>query len=469
MPDTENYEVLVVGSGEAGKYIAWTMGKAGHRTAMIERKLIGGSCPNIACLPSKNVIHSAKVVSFARRGTEFGLDFDSLRIDMAGVQLRKRNMVQDMIKIHLDRYKTSGVELIMGTARFIAPRTVEVSLNAGGTRLIEGNRIFLDLGTRAAIPDVPGLAASQPMTHVEALDLDHLPDHLIVLGAGYVGLELAQAMRRFGARVTVIERGAQLASQEDADVGRALLELFQDEGIEVLLKTTVQSVEGRSGQHIVVKVEAENRLRTLEGSDILVATGRLPNTGGIGLEQAGIKLSAQGFVEVNERLETTSPNVWAMGDCAGSPFFTHVAFDDFRIVLDNLNGGNRTTRDRLVPFCLFTDPELGRIGLNESEAKAKGIDYRTVEIPMASVLRMRTLSELRGFIKLLVAVETDYILGLTIFGFEASEILAVVQTAMLAGLPYTTLRDAMFTHPTPAEGLNVLLANVPPKQASKAA
>jgi len=469
MPDTENYEVLVVGSGEAGKYIAWTMGKAGHRTAMIERKLIGGSCPNIACLPSKNVIHSAKVVSFARRGTEFGLDFDSLRIDMAGVQLRKRNMVQDMIKIHLDRYKTSGVELIMGTARFIAPRTVEVSLNAGGTRLIEGNRIFLDLGTRAAIPDVPGLAASQPMTHVEALDLDHLPDHLIVLGAGYVGLELAQAMRRFGARVTVIERGAQLASQEDADVGRALLELFQDEGIEVLLKTTVQSVEGRSGQHIVVKVEAENRLRTLEGSDILVATGRLPNTGGIGLEQAGIQLSAQGFVEVNERLETTSPNVWAMGDCAGSPFFTHVAFDDFRIVLDNLNGGNRTTRDRLVPFCLFTDPELGRIGLNESEAKAKGIDYRTVEIPMASVLRMRTLSELRGFIKLLVAVETDYILGLTVFGFEASEILAVVQTAMLAGLPYTTLRDAMFTHPTPAEGLNVLLANVPPKQASKAA
>jgi len=445
------------------------MGKAGHRTAMIERKLIGGSCPNIACLPSKNVIHSAKVVSFAHRGKEFGLEFESLRIDMADVQLRKRNMVQDLVKNHLDRYKASGVELIMGTGRFIAPRTVEISLNNGGTRLIAGNRVFLDLGTCAAIPDVPGLAASQPMTHVEALDLDRLPDHLIVLGGGYVGLELAQAMRRFGARVTVIERGAQLASQEDADVGRALLELFQDEGIEVLLKTTVQSVEGRSGQHIVVKVEAENRLRTLEGSDILVATGRLPNTGGIGLEQAGINLSAQGFVEVNERLETTSPNVWAMGDCAGSPFFTHVAFDDFRIVLDNLNGGNRTTRDRLVPFCLFTDPELGRIGLNESEAKAKGIDYRTVEIPMASVLRMRTLSELRGFIKLLVAVETDYILGLTVFGFDASEILAVVQTAMLAGLPYTALRDAMFTHPTPAEGLNVLLANIPAKQASKAA
>jgi pyruvate/2-oxoglutarate dehydrogenase complex dihydrolipoamide dehydrogenase (E3) component len=468
MPDTEKYEVLIIGSGEAGKYMAWTMGKAGHRTAAIERKLIGGSCPNIACLPSKNVIHSAKVASFAQRGTEFGLQMDSLRIDMAGVQRRKRNMVQDMINIHLDRYKSSGTELIMGTARFIAPRTVEVSLNDGGRRLISGERVFLNLGTRAALAEVPGLAASQPLTHVEALDLDRLPDHLIVLGGGYVGLELAQAMRRFGARVTLIEKNTQLASQEDPDVGRALLELFQSEGIDVLLNTRLRSVEGHSGQHIKVSVEDEKGARTIEASDILVAVGRKPNTDGIGLEQAGIKLSTQGFVEVNERLETTSPNVWAMGDCAGSPLFTHVAFDDFRIVRDNLNGGNRTTRDRLVPFCLFTDPELARIGLNESEAKAKGIDYRKVEIPMSSVLRMRTLSEPRGFIKLLIAAETDHLLGLTVFGTEASEFLAVVQTAMLGGLPYTTLRDAIFTHPTPAEGLTVLLANVPAKQARKA-
>ncbi len=469
MPNTENYEVLIIGSGEAGKYIAWTMGKAGHRTAVVERKLIGGSCPNIACLPSKNMIHSAKVASFAQRGKEFGLDFDALRIDMAGVQRRKKNMVQDLIEIHLDRYKSSGAELIMGTARFVAPRTVEVSLNDGGTRLISGERVFLNLGTRAAMPEVPGLAASQPLTHVEALDLERLPDHLIVLGGGYVGLELAQAMRRFGARVTVIEKEAQLASREDNDVGGALLELFQDEGIDFLLKTTVQSVEGHSGEHIKVRVDDKNGVRTLEGSDLLVATGRVPNTGGIGLEQAGIKLTPQGFVEVNERLETTSPDVWAMGDCAGSPFFTHVAFDDFRIVRDNLNGGHRTTRDRLVPFCVFTDPELARIGLNESEAKARGIDYRMARIPMSSVLRMRTLSELRGFIKLLIAADTDDILGLTVFGTEASEVLAVVQSAMLGGLPYTTLRDAIFTHPTPAEGLTVLLANVPAKQARKAA
>jgi pyruvate/2-oxoglutarate dehydrogenase complex dihydrolipoamide dehydrogenase (E3) component len=468
MPQTEKYEVLITGSGEAGKYMGWTMAKAGHRTAVVERKLVGGSCPNVACLPSKNVIFSAKVASLARRGAEFGLAMGSLGIDMAGVQRRKRKMVEDLIKIHLDRYHTDGAELIMGMARFIGPGTVEISLAEGGTRVIAGNRVFLNLGTRANIPDVPGLAASQPMTHVEALDLERLPDHLIVVGAGYVGLELAQAMRRLGAKVTVIERGAQLASREGADVGAALLELFQSEGINVLLNTKVLSVEGRSGDQVQLHLQDGSGEQKLEGSDLLVATGRTPNTDGIGLEQAGIKLTAQGYVEVNERLETTAPNVWAMGDCAGSPIFTHVAYDDFRIVRDNLKGGQRTTRNRLVPFCMFTDPELARVGLNESEAKARGIEYRLVKLPMAAVLRMLTLSELRGFIKLLIATDSDRILGLTAFGTEASELMAAVQTAMLGGLPYTLLRDAIFAHPTTAEGLNVLLRSVPAQQARKA-
>jgi pyruvate/2-oxoglutarate dehydrogenase complex dihydrolipoamide dehydrogenase (E3) component len=467
MPQTEKYEVLIIGSGEAGKYMGWTMAKAGHRTAAVERKLVGGSCPNIACLPSKNVIFSAKVASLARRGAEFGLAMGSLGIDMAGVQRRKRKMVEDLIGIHLDRYHTDGAELIMGMARFIGPRTVEVSLAEGGTRVMAGDRVFLNLGTRANIPDVPGLAASQPMTHVEALDLERLPDHLIVVGAGYVGLELAQAMRRLGAKVTVIERGAQLASREDADVGSALLELFQSEGINVHLNTRVLSVEGHSGQQVQLHLQDGSGEQKLEGSDLLVATGRTPNTDGIGLEEAGIQLTAQGYVEVNERLETTAPNVWAMGDCAGSPIFTHVAYDDFRIVRDNLNGGQRTTRNRLVPFCVFTDPELVRVGLSESEAKARGIEYRLVKLPMAAVLRMRALSELRGFIKLLIATDSDRILGLTAFGTEASELMAAVQTAMLGGLSYTLLRDAIFAHPTTAEGLNVLLRSVP-AQARKA-
>jgi pyruvate/2-oxoglutarate dehydrogenase complex dihydrolipoamide dehydrogenase (E3) component len=307
------------------------------------------------------------------------------------------------------------------------------------------------------------------MTHVEALDLDRLPGHLIVLGGGYVGLELAQAMRRFGSQVTVIEKGRQLATREDPDVGSALLELFRSEGIDVLLGTEIQRVEGRSGDQIQVHLKDNKGERTLQGSDLLVATGRMPNTRGVGLELAGIELDSRGYVKVNERLETTAPNVWAMGDCAGSPQFTHVAFDDFRIVRDNLNGGARTTRNRLVPFCMFTDPELARVGLNESEADARGIKYRLVKIPMSAVLRTSTLSEPRGFLKMLIDARSDRILGFTAFGVEASELMAAVQTAMMGDLPYALLRDAMFTHPTIAEGLTVLLANVPAQEARQAA
>jgi pyruvate/2-oxoglutarate dehydrogenase complex dihydrolipoamide dehydrogenase (E3) component len=299
------------------------------------------------------------------------------------------------------------------------------------------------------------------MTHVEALDLDRLPEHVIVLGGGYVGLELAQALRRFGSTVTVIERGRQIAAAEDHDVAQALLENFTSEGIEVLLDTRVREVEGLSGQEIPIVAEGSHGDQTIHGTDLLVATGRTPNTRGIGLETAGIELDARGYIKVNERLETTAAEVWAVGDCAGSPQFTHVAFDDFRVVRDNLNGGSRTTRDRLIPFCMFTDPELARVGLNEREAKARGIAYRLAKMPMAGVLRAVTLGETRGFVKMLVDAESDRILGFTAFGAEASEMMTAVQTAMLGGLSYTVLRDGIFTHPTAAEGLVYLLAGVP--------
>ncbi len=464
MPEIENYDNLIIGSGEAGKYLAWSLAKAGQRTLVVERKLIGGSCPNIACLPSKNVIYSAKVVSLARRGAEFGLETGLIAINMEGVQRRKRLMVEGLIQMHLDRYKASGVELIMGQARFIAPRTVEVSLNNGGARQITGDRVFLNLGTRAALPDWPGLAAAQPMTHVEALDLDRLPEHLIVLGGGFISLELAQAMRRFGSRVTVIERGPQIASHEDSDVGGALLELFHDEGIEVWLETQVSRIEGRSGQQVLAHAQGPKGKSIIEGTDLIVAVGRIPNTQGIGLDMAEVELDEHGYIKVNERLETTAEKVWAMGECAGSPKFTHVAFDDFRVVYDNLSGGNRTTRNRLVPFCLFTDPVLARVGLNESEAKSRGIGYRMAKMPMAAILKTRTLSEPRGFLKMLISADSDEILGFTVFGVEGSELMAIVQTAMIGHLPYTTLWQGIFTHPTVAEGLTALLANVPLRQ-----
>lgn len=463
MLEIEHYEMLVIGSGEVGKHLTWNMAQAGHRTAVVERKYIGGSCPNIACLPSKNVIRSAKANWFARHGAEYGIQTGPISTDMRGVFNRKRKMVEGEVQGHLNRFKATGAELIRGEARFVAPKTVEVNLNDGGRRIIAGERVFLDLGSRSTIPDIPGLAPTKPMTHVEALDLNRLPEHVIVLGGGYVGLELAQALRRFGSAVTVIERGGQIAPAEDPDVAQALLENFTSEGIEVLLDTRVCEVEGLSGQKVRVVAENNRGKRAIEGTDLLVATGRTPNTQGIGLEAAGIGLDVRGYIKVNDRLETTAPGVWAMGDCAGSPQFTHVAFDDFRIVRENLSGGSRTARDRLVPFCMFTDPELARVGLNESEAKARGIPYRLAKMPMAGVLRAVAIGETRGFVKMLVAAESDRILGLTAFGAEASEMMAAVQTAMLGGLPYTVLRDAIFTHPTAGEGLVYLLAGVPAK------
>jgi pyruvate/2-oxoglutarate dehydrogenase complex dihydrolipoamide dehydrogenase (E3) component len=349
----------------------------------------------------------------------------------------------------------------MGEARFVGERTVDVRSADGGQRRISGEKVFLNLGTHATVPDVPGLVAARPMTHVELLDLDRLPEHLIVLGGGYVGLELAQAMRRFGAQVTVIEPGDQLAGREDADVGEAVLELFQDEGITVHVQTQVRSVEGQSGRNVHIVTEGPHGEAIVEGTDLLVGVGRTPNTSGIGLEQAGVKLTETGYIAVDASLATTAANVWAMGECAGSPQFTHVAFDDFRVVHDNLTGGSSTTTDRLVPYCMYTDPELARVGCNESEARRRGIAYRVLTLPMAAVLRTRTLSEPRGFMKMLIAADNDEILGFTVFGAEASELMAAIQTAMIGRIPYTALRSAIYAHPSAAEGLTFLLRNTP--------
>jgi pyruvate/2-oxoglutarate dehydrogenase complex dihydrolipoamide dehydrogenase (E3) component len=461
MASAETYDILVIGSGESGKYLAWTMASEGHRTAVLERKLIGGSCPNIACLPSKNIVQSAKVRSFTRRAAEFGVDLESAATNMRGVQHRKRAMVDSLIEVHLGRYSASGAELIMGEGRFSGDRTVDVELNDGGWRKLRGERVFLNLGTRATMPNVPGLAVARPMTHVELLDLDRLPEHLIVIGAGYVGLELSQAMRRFGARVTVIESGPQPLGNEDPDVTAGIVELLADEGITLHRRTSVRSVEGESGRSVRLMAEGPDGELVVEGTDLLVAVGRTPNTAGIGLEQAGVQLTETGYIAVDEHLATTAAGVWAMGDCAGSPQFTHAAFDDFQVVHDNLTGGSRTTTGRLIPFCMFTDPELARVGLNETEARRLGLGYRVLSMPMAAVLRTRTISEPRGFMKMLIAADSDEILGFTAFGAEATELLAAVQTAMVGRLPYTTLRSAIYTHPAMAEGLTFLLRNTP--------
>src|SRR5215469_13459584 len=461
LPHPEDYDVVVLGSGESGKYIAWTLAKKGMRAVVIERKLIGGSCPNIACLPSKNIIHSAKVASYFWRSEEFGITKDNTRINMSAVRDRKRKMVNGLVDMHLANFKASGAELLMGFGRFIGPKTIEVALAAGGTRVLRGEKVVISTGSRASIEAIPGLPEARPLTHIEALDLDHIPGHLLVIGGGYIGLELAQAMRRFGSRVTIIERNERLAHREDQDVTNLLQDTFREEGIEVFTSVRITKVEGKSGKQVTLHVVRDGSEIILEGTHLLVATGRTPNTQGIGLELAGVQTTDRGHVKVNERLETTAPGVWAVGDCAGSPHFTHIVFDDFRIVRDNLAGGHRVTTGRQVPFCMFTDPEFARVGLSETEAKGRGIAYRLAKIPVVGVYRARTLCETRGFLKALIDTESDRILGFTALGAEAGEIIAVVQVAMLAGLPYTALRDAIFTHPTMVEGLIPLFSAVP--------
>ncbi len=463
MANPERFDALVLGSGEGGKYLAWHLARSGRRVAVIERRLVGGSCPNTNCLPSKNEIWSAKVADLARRGGTFGARTGPVAVDMAQVRQRKRDMVAGLVAMHLGLYEASGAMLVMGEGRFVAPKTIEVSLNDGGTRLMAGDQVFLNIGTHAAMPPIPGLAAADPLTNVEALELDVVPEHLLVLGGGYVGLELAQAYRRFGSRVTVIEHGPQLAGREDPDVAEEVRRFLTAEGIDVLLAATALRVQGWSGEAVSVTLRTDGGERTLDGSHVLVAAGRRPNTEGVGLDLAGVERDAQGYIAVDERLATSAPETWAIGECAGSPQFTHVSFDDFRVIRDNLAGINRTTRDRLVPYCMFTDPPLGRVGLSETEAQRQGLAVRVARLPMEMILRTRTLGETTGFVKVLVAADDDQILGFAMIGPEAGEVMAVVQTAMLAGMPYTGLRDAIIAHPTMAEGLGALLSRVPPK------
>jgi len=461
MSQPEQFQVLILGSGQGGKLLGWHMARSGRRTAVVERRWIGGSCPNIACLPSKNEIWSARVAHLVHHAAHFGTMTGAVKMDMAKVRQRKRDMVNREIDFHLKSYKTSGAELIMGTGRFAAPKTLEVRLNDGGTRELAADQVFLNVGTHAAIPKVPGLEAARPLTHIEALELDYLPQHLIVFGGGYVGLELAQTYRRFGSRVTIIQSGPQLMVREDPDVANEMQRILSEEGIQILVATETLNVQGRSGEEVSVIVRTNSGEQKIEGSDILVATGRIPNTAGIGLEKVGVELDGHGYIRVNDRLETTVSGVWAMGECAGSPHFTHASVDDFRIIRDNLAGGKRTTRDRLVPYCLFTDPPLAHVGLSEHEAQQQGVTVRVARLPMSAVLRTEATDETQGFMKVLVGGSDERILGFTMIGSEAGEVLAAVQTAMLANLPYSKLRDAVLVHPTIAEGLGPLLSNVP--------
>jgi pyruvate/2-oxoglutarate dehydrogenase complex dihydrolipoamide dehydrogenase (E3) component len=462
MPDLEHFDTVILGSGQGGKLLAWHLAKSGRRVAAIERRWIGGSCPAVACMPSKNEIWSARVAYLARHAERFGTMTGDVQTNMARVRQRKQDMVEREIAFHLEAYRSSGAALIMGSARFDGPKRLQVQLNDGGTRVLTGEQIVINVGSHAAIPNIAGMQQARALTHIEALELDYIPAHLIVLGGGYTALELAQAYRRFGSRVSIIEPASGLMAREDPDVATEVHRTLSNEGVEILLGTEPKSVRGRSGDVVAVTVRTGSGTREIEGSDLLVAIGRVPNTADIGLEQTGVEVDNRGYIRVNDRLETTASGVWAIGECAGSPQFTHVSIDDSRIVQANMAGGRRSTRGRLIPYVLFTDPPVARVGLSEKEAAQQGVAVRVARLPMANVLRTEATDEKDGFMKVLVGASDDRILGFTMMGSEAGEVMSAVQTAMLAGLPYQNLRDAVLAHLTMAEGLGPLLSNVPP-------
>ena len=461
--DTQYYDDIIIGGGKAGKTLAPALVADGRKTALVERSLnmIGGSCPNIACIPSKTMVASAEVANTVLHSAAYGINTAPPTVDMAAVIQRKRSVVQSLRPINLNNLHTAlGDNLIIGIARFVAPKTIEVATAEGTTRLLTAERLFINTGTRPLIPSVPGLKEAGFLTSESLMELEELPEHLIVLGSGYIGLEFAQMFRRFGSRVTVIGQSEQILSQQDPDMASAVQTLLERDGIEFLLKAKVLRVE-RSGNATKLLLQVAERERELQGSHLLVAVGRTPNSDSLNLAAAGVATDARGFIPVNDRLETNVPNIWALGDINGGPQYTHVALDDYRIVKANLiDGGNRSTRDRLVPSCLFIDPELAHVGLTETEAQQQGYAIRVAKLDVSDILRAVTGGQTDGLLKAIIDTETGRILGCSLLCHEAGEVISTVQMVMQAQMPYTVLRDGVLAHPTMTEGLNMLFSKL---------
>jgi pyruvate/2-oxoglutarate dehydrogenase complex dihydrolipoamide dehydrogenase (E3) component len=452
----EKYDAIVIGAGQAGVPLTTALARAGRRTTLIEREHVGGTCINEGCTPTKTMVASARVAYLARRGADYGVETGPVRVNLGRVRERKRSIVESFRSGSQRRIEsTPGAELIPGEARFIGPRSVAVD----GRRL-EADLVFINSGARPALPDVPGLERVGPLNSTSIMELDQVPEHLIVLGGGYIGIEFAQMFRRFGSEVTVIQRGPQLLPLEDQDIADAVLAILREDGVEVLLDAEARCAERVDGRVRVVVAASEGE-RAILGSHVLLAVGRVPNTDRLDLSAAGVETDAKGFIPVNQRLETSVPGVYALGDVKGGPAFTHISYDDYRIVRDNLlHGGHRTVDDRPVPYTVFMDPQLGRIGLNERDARKRGRTYRVATLPMSSVARALEVDEPRGMMKVLVDPESRQLLGAAVLGIEGGELMAALQLAMMGNLPYDRIRDAVFAHPTLAESLNNLFTTL---------
>jgi pyruvate/2-oxoglutarate dehydrogenase complex dihydrolipoamide dehydrogenase (E3) component len=457
MTTSQQYDAIVIGSGQAGTPLSTALAQAGMHTVLIEREHVGGTCVNEGCTPTKTMVASGRVAYLARRAADYGVHTGPISVNLQRVRQRKRDIVDSFRNSSQSRIgKATNLDLIFGTARFAGPKEVEVCLRDGSQRVIAAKYIFINFGTRASRPRLDGLDNIPFLDNASIMELDSVPEHLVIMGGGYIGLEFGQLFRRFGSRVTIIQSAGQLLTREDPDIAEEVANILRQDGVAVELKAKATRVS-RSDRSIRLEVQQDGHSTTLVGSHLLVATGRVPNTDTLKLPAAGIQMNDRGFIRVNDRLETTTEGVYALGDIKGGPAFTHISYDDFRIIRANLlEKKTASIANRLVPYTVFIDPQLGRIGLTETEARAQGRNIRIAKLPMTSVARALEVDETRGFMKAIVDAETNQILGAGIVGVEGGEVMAAVEIAMMGKLPYTSLRDGVFAHPTLAESLNNL-------------
>lgn len=461
MPAAQHYDAIVIGAGQAGGPLSTALAQAGRKTALIEREHVGGTCVNEGCTPTKTMVASARVAYLARRGADYGVQTGPISIDLSKVRERKRKIVDDFRSGSQKRIEaTEGLDLLDGEASFSGEKQLEVRLKNGETRTLTADLIFINTGARPSQPPIDGLDQVPTLNSTTIMELDAVPQHLLILGGGYIGLEFGQMFRRFGSEVTIVQRGDQLLAREDADVAEAVADVLREDGIEVLLQTTTLSA-AHAGGTIKLAVRGPDGERTLSGSHLLVAAGRAPNTDRLNLAATGVEADKHGFIKTNERLETNVAGIYALGDVKGGPAFTHISYDDFRIVRTNLiENGSATITDRLVPYTVFIDPQMARVGLSESEAREQNRKIRIAKMPMSSVARALEVDETRGFMKAIVDAESEQILGFTILGIDGGEVMSQVQLAMMGKLRYTVLRDAIFAHPTLSESLNNLFSSL---------
>jgi len=459
--EAEPYDAVVIGSGQGGTPLSLALAKAKWKTAIVERNHIGGTCVNVGCTPTKTMVASARVAYLSKRSGDYGVDSGPVIVNMSAIRRRKQKIVEsfrDSVLKNIER--TRGLDLINGEARFNGPKSLEVLLSGGSTRLLTAKRIFINTGARPAQPLIPGLDRVSTLDSSSIMELETVPDHLLVLGGGYVGLEFGQMFRRFGSQVTIVHRGAHLLSREDSDVADEVAKILEEDGVKVLLKSEAMHANAANAS-VSLTVKTNLKEEVLEGSHLLIAVGRQANTDRLNLQSTGVEADEHGFIKVNDRLETSVTGLYAMGDVKGGPAFTHISYDDFRILRTNLlEGGQATTKGRLIPYTVFIDPQLGRIGITETEGRTQSFDIRVAKLPMSRVARAIELSETRGFMKVVVDVETKQILGCAVLGIEGGELMAMFEIAMMAHLPYTILKDAIFAHPTLAESLNNLFVSM---------